>query len=335
MMGYTLGQNGNSWPSPINDPLGNNNRGGFYISQVRLAGKVQFDSSFYGTAVWNAIFTDLTEAYLTKRWGAYTVRAGKFRGAGIKSVTQVDEFERDFLNPPRYARMWSFLARTFNGRDSGVEAGRDSRDGAVRNRLFIRNANFDNVLNEEPSITVGNTTQVLGLDYALDWRISPYTVWGGHLGMLANRSWDEFVGNHKGWQAQYWFKSNSVVDGSLNHTLDLGRLHMFNEALLLFQRDLPRPSDSAATQTWGVSSLIRFQHSERWASLFRYEFCDPSDGLYGDDANHLFTLGAAFRPSPAAYPGMKVTTQYTRVLEKTLRNTIPNDLFNCQFQMVF
>lgn len=334
-MGYNDGMNGYPWPALLKDPLRNNNRAGFYINQARLAGGVAFDSTFSAKAVWNAIYQDLQEVYLSKRWGLYTLRAGKFRGAGLKSLSGQDEFERDLVNAPRYARIWGFYARTFNGRDFGIEVERDSRDGAIRNRLFFRNANNENVTNDEPAFLTGKATQVLGFDYALDWRISPYTVWGGHIGMLANRGWDEFQGSHEGWKAQYWFKSNAVADGSLNHTLDVGRFHMFNEALLMYLRDLPQPVDSGATKAWGMSSLVRFDHSPRWTSLFRYEFCDPSDGFTANDGLHMFTLGAVLHPSPAEYPGMKFTAEYVRAYEEGLVNIGGNDLFICQFQMVF
>jgi hypothetical protein len=334
-MGYTDGMNGYPWPALLKDPLHNNNRAGFYISQARVAGAVAFDSTFAAKAVFNAILLDVQEAYLTKRWGDYVFRAGKFAGAGLKSATGVDEFDRSLVGAPHYARLWNFYARNFNGRDFGIEAERDFRGGGIRNRLFIRNANGENVFNDEPSFPAGKATQALGFDYALDWRISPYTVWGGHIGMLADQGWDQFVGSHPGWMAQYWFKSNAVADGSLNHSLDVGRFHMFNEALLMYLRDIPQPIDSTATQTWGVSSQIRFDHSQKWSSVFRYEFDDPSDGAFGKDGLHSFTLGAIYHPSPAAYPGMKVTVQYDRTYEEELFNTLGNDLFYCQFQMAF
>jgi hypothetical protein len=333
-MGYTDGMNGAPWPS-LKDPLHNNNRAGFYLSQTRLAVDMAFDSAFSGTAVWNAIAMDLQEAYLSKRWGDYLIRAGKFRGAGLKSATGVDEFARDLVNAPRYARYWMNYARTINAADFGIEVERDSRGGGVRNRFFVRNANGENVFNDEPSFPAGKPAQVLGFDYALDWRISPYTVWGGHIGMLADRQWDQFAGNHEGWKAQYWFKSNSVADASLNHALDVGRFHMFNEALLMSLRELPRPEDGAATQLWGVSSLVRFDHTDRWSSVFRYEFDDPTDGLSPGDGLHAFTLAALFRPAPKEYPGMRFTTEYVRAYEEAILNTFPNDLFYIQFQMVF
>ncbi len=334
-MGYTYGQNGRAWPAPLKDALGNENRGGFYLNQLRLNANMVFDSSFSGKAEANLITADIAEIYLQKRWGNYRVRAGKFRGAGLKSVTQADEFERATVNPPRYARVWGGVTRTLNYRDFGIEVERDFLSGALRNRLFLRNANGENVYNDEPSFPVGKATQALGLDYAVDWRISPYTEWGGHVGALGDKAWAEFVGTHEGWQAQYWFKTNPVVDASVNHLMDVGRFHMFNEAMILYNRLVLNPQDSAATKTWGVSSQIRFEHSERWASLFRYEFFDNTDGYIPDDALHMATLGFIFRPAPSAYPGMKLTTEYVRSYEEGLVNSFANDLLYCQFQMWF
>jgi len=335
LMGYNYGQNGVGWPSFGRDPLGNPGRGGFYISQLRLQARIDFDSTFAGVATGNLLYADPQELYLEKRWGEYRVKAGKFRGAGLKSATGADEFQRTTVNPPRYARVWNHYKRLLNFRDFGIQVERDFLRGDLRNRFFVHNANGENVFNDEPSYPAGQNTQVLGLDYGLDWRISPYTVWGGHIGAVADREWDDFIGEHEGWKAGYWFKSNAVVDASLNHQLDMGRLHIFNEALIMLLRDLPNPSDSGATKNWGVSSLVRFEHSERWGSYFRYEFFDHTDGIYADDALHMFTLGAAWRPSPAAYPGLRVSTQYVRSYEEGFENTIPNDLFHCEMRMVF
>lgn len=333
-MGYTYGQNGYAWPSAGN-PFGNEGRGGFYLRMLRLESRIDFDSTFAAIAVGNLVISDLQEAYLQKRWGEYVVRAGKFRGAGLKSATGFDEFERSTVNSPFYARTWAAFKRTLNSRDLGVELERDFLDRSLRNRFFVHNGSGENIINEEPGPLGARPTQVLGFDYALDWRISPYTAWGGHIGALAFKSWNEFTGNHDGWQIQYWFKSNPVADASLNHQMDLGRFHMFNEASNLYHRYLPNPVDSSATKSWGVSSQVRFEHSERWASLFRYEFYDNTDGLNPDDGLHLLTLGAIWRPAPSSYPGMRSTFQYVRSYEEGLANLVPNDVLFCQLQMLF
>lgn len=333
-MGYTLGQNGFAWPSAKN-PLINYNRGGFYLGRLEAVAHLDFDSTFTGDAVANFVTSALEEAWLQKRFGPYAVRAGKFRGAGLKSATGTREMERDAVNAPRYARVWGHYKRLHGFRDYGLEVERGFLSGNLRNRLFVHNANGENVFNDEPSFIAGKATQVLGLDYAVDWRISPYTQWGAHVGALANRSWDEFVGNQEGWKVQHWFGSNPVADASFNHQMDVGRFHLFNEGLVMFLRDMPNPRNGNATRSWGVSSQVRFEHSERWASLFRYEFFDVTDGFVPSDAMHIATLGALWRPSPAAYPGMRLTTEYVRSYEEGLENYYPNDLLLCQFQMAF
>ncbi|HKP97009.1 MAG TPA: hypothetical protein VJ385_14760 [Fibrobacteria bacterium] len=335
MTGYSYGQNGFPWPSLLKDPLGNDNRGGFYVSQLRLKGTVAFDSTFSAVAVGNAYFADVQEVYLQKRVDNYIFTFGKFRGAGLKSGSGTDEFERTAVNAPRYANVWGHYKRLLNFRDFGVQAEADYHGGAVKHRLFVHNANRDNVINREPNEEYLQTTQALGVDYALDWRISPYTVWGGHAGALASREWDEFAGNHEGWEAGYWFKTNPVVDASLYHQLDVGRLHLFDEAMILYNRELPNPEDSSATQSWGFSTSARFDHTPRTGYFFRYELFDLSDGYYKDDGRHLITLGGIFHPSPEKYPGLMVTGEYVRVLEEGGENTVGNDLLLCQLQMLF
>ncbi len=335
LMGYTLGQNGMGWPAPFKDPLSNNNRGGFYISQLRLKATIPFDSTFSAVFTGNVINLDPQEAYLEKRWGIYSLKAGKFRGAGLKSGSGTDEFARTTVNAPRYARLADWYLKTFGSRDFGVQMERDRRDGNLQQRLFIHNANRQNVFNDEPSFVAGPATQVLGFDYALDWRVSQFTVLGGQIGALADKGWDEFVGHHDGWEAGYWFKSNAIVDGSFYHQMDFTQLHILNEGLLIYNRDLPSPTDSTATQVWGVSTLLRFEHSQTWGSFFRYEFLDPTDGFYLNDNLHMFTVGAIFHPSPLQYPNLKLTSEYVRSLEEGVRNRIGNDLFYVQLQMMF
>lgn len=335
-MGYTYGQNGVGWPSLANDPLSNPGRGGFYVAQLRLETHIDFDSTFSGVAKANLMSSDVQEIYLRKTLGNYRLVAGKFRGAGLKSGMGSDEFDRTTVNLPFYARAWGAYKRSLNFRDFGIQVERDFFSGNLKNRFFFHNANGENVRNNEPSGVAGPSTQALGLDYAVDWRISPVTVWGGHVGALANQSWDEFVGpGRDGWEVGYWFKTNPVVDASLNHQMDMGRFHMFNEAMGMLNRTFRNPVDSGANKTWGASSLIRFDPTERWGSYFRYEFFDNTDGFNTADALHLLTFGGSWRPSPAAYEGLKVSAQYVRTYEEGVENTVPNDLLYCQLQMLF
>jgi hypothetical protein len=81
--------------------------------------------------------------------------------------------------------------------------------------------------------------------------------------------------------------------------------------------------------------MVRFDQTRKAGWFFRYEFFDHTDGAYPDDAKQLFTLGSAYRPAPESYPGLRVTTEYVRVLEEGGRNTFSNDLFLCQLQMLY
>lgn len=335
MMGYSLGQNGLPWPEPWSDPLGNNNRGGFNISQTRVKATLTFDSTFGLVAVGNVMFADLQEIYLRKEWGEWDFRAGKFRGAGLKSGSGLDEFESPTVQKPRYARHWAHYKRTIGFRDFGIQAERTQLGGDLRHRFFVRNANGQNVFNDEPSFNIGPVTQVLGADYALEWKVSPYSVVGGHLGALADRKLDEFLGNHEFWEAQYWLKSNAVVDASIFHQMDLPRLHLFSEALLMSNRLLPHPGDERPTLTWGVSTLARFSPWVRWSPYFGYEFTDHTDGFYPDDALHMLKAGTRFLPSPVRYPRMRLTGEFVRAYEDGFVNTISNDILYVQYQMTF
>lgn len=334
IMGYNYGQNGMPWTKPLTDPLGNNNRGGFYILQTRIQAVVHFDSTFLAMAVANPIQLDVQDVFLQKTWGEYTFKAGKFRGAGLKSGSGMDEFELTTARKPYYARVWSFYKKTFNYRDFGIQAEKSFFSGRMFNRLFIHNANGENVLNDEPSGNVGPVTQVTGIDYAVDVRVSPYTMVGGHLGALANREWDEFLGSHEGWQAQYWLKSNPLVDASFYHHMTFPRFHMENEALIMQNRMLLK-ADSSATLSWGVSTLSRFDHFRHWSPFFAYEFTDQTDGYTPNDAVQMFKLGTLFRPAPERYPSLRITGEYVRALEEGARDLVGNDILYAQFQMVF
>lgn len=335
MMGYSLGQNGMPWPNPWTDPLSNDNRGGFNISQARAKGVLSFDSTFALVVVGNALFADLNEIYLRKEWGGWSFQAGKFRGAGLKSGSGWDEFEVPTVQKPRYARHWAHYKRTIGFRDFGIQAERVQLGGGLRHRFFIHNANGQNVMNDEPSFTVGPATQVLGGDYAVEWRVSPYSVAGGHVGALANKEWDEFLGNHEFWEAQYWLKSNALVDASIFHQMDFPRFHLFSEALLMSNRLLLHPTSGKPTITWGASTLARFSPWIRWSPFLGYEFTDQSDGLYPDDALHMFKAGTWFLPSPARHAGMRLTGEFVRAYEDGLMNTVHNDILYVQYQMTF
>jgi hypothetical protein len=335
MMGYSLGQNGAPWPNPLLDPLGNNNRGGFHISQARAKASLAFDSSFSLVAVGNLIFADLQEVYLRKEWGRWIFQAGKFRGAGLKSGSGWDELEVPTVQRPRYARHWAHYERTIGYRDFGIQAERFQLGGDLRHRFFIRNANQENVFNDEPSFTAGAVTQVLGADYAMEWRVSPYSVLGGHVGALANREWDEFIGNHDFWEAQYWLKSNALLAASGFHQMDFPRFHLFSEALLMSNRLLLHPEDGRPTVTWGASTLARFSPWVRWSPYLGYEFTDHTDGYYPDDALHVVKAGTWFLPSPARYPAMRLAGEFARAYEDGVVNSVHNDILYVQYRMTF
>jgi hypothetical protein len=334
-MGYTYGENEAGFPSLAKDPLGNSGRAGFYVSQVRLRASIDFDSTFSAVAMGNLLFADLQEVYLEKRVRNYTFTAGKFRGAGLKSATGTDEFERTAMNAPRYARIWMAYKKIQGIRDFGLQVKADYFGGDLSHRLFFHNANGQNVFNDEPSYSAGLSSQAVGFDYAVDWRISPFTVWGAHMGARADHEWSEFVGPEEGWKVGNWFQTNPIIDASLNHRMDVGRFHLFNEGLIMANRTIINPANGRTTKTWGVSSQIRLDHTRRTGSFFRYELSDPTDGAVSMDNLHMFTLGFLYLPSPEAYRDMKITTQYVRAMESGFVNTIRNDVLTCQLQMLF
>lgn len=334
-LGYNLGQNGQGWPKLWQDPLANQNRGGFYIRQLRVRALLPFDSTFSAVFVANALFADVQEAYLQKRWGAYTFTAGKFRGAGLRSGTGTDEFEQLAVRRPFYTLLWANYTNLLDFRDYGVQGERSFLDGRLQAKLFFHNANGEDLMVDEPSFGSGRTTQALGLDYEMDYRVSPFTLIGGHAGALGDREWSEYLGSHGFWRADYWFKTNPVADLSAFHQMDFTRFHMLNEAMLLYDRRVLVAPDSTALKVWGVSTMARFDTGRRWSPFFRYEFTDPTDGLNADDALHIVTLGTVFRPSPENYPNLKLTGEYVRTLEQGGLNTIGNDVLFVQTQMTF
>jgi hypothetical protein len=160
IMGYSLGQNGQPWPEPWRDPLGNNNRGGFYLSQARVQLLLPLDSTFRAVLVGNVIYAEALEAYLEKEWETYRFKVGKFRGAGMKSASGMDEFDLTTVQRPRYARDWNYQNRLHNFRDFGIQGEKSSFGGRLEQRLFFHNANGQNVLNDEPGFPAGPTTQL-------------------------------------------------------------------------------------------------------------------------------------------------------------------------------
>lgn len=334
MMGYSLGQNGQAWPSPLNDPLSNNNRGGFFLSQARVQLLLPLDSTFRAVLVGNVIFSEALDVYLEKEWGSYRLKAGKFRGAGMKSATGTDEFEQTTVQKPRYARHWNFLKNLHNYRDFGIQGEKSAFGGRLEQRLFFHNANGQNVFNDEPSFPAGPATQALGFDYAVDFRVSPFTLIGGHVGAMASREWDEFLGSHEFWEVQYWFKSNAIVDASLYHQMDFTNFHLFTEALIMSNRTVLH-ADESPTLSWGGSTLARFDLTSRWSPFIGFEFFDPTDGTNPDDALQIYKGGVAYRPSPVRHPSLKATGQYVRSLEEGGRNRVGNDILYAQLQMMF
>jgi hypothetical protein len=334
-MGYNLGQNGQGWPKLWEDPLANQNRGGFYLRNLRAMAVFPFDSTFSGVIVGNLAFASVDEAYLQKRWGAYVLKAGKFRGAGLRSGSGIDEFERITIRPQYYANLWEDNKRLTAFRDLGIQGERTFLDGSLTAKLFFHNANGQNVLLDEPSNGSGSSTQALGIDYEMDYRVSRFTLIGGHAGARGNREWSEFAGSHGFWRADYWFKTNPLVDFSAFHQMDFPRFHLFSEAMLLYDRTTRVLPDSTALKSWGVSTMARFDAGRRWSPFLRYEFTDPTDGLVNDDALHIATLGTIFLPSPENHPALKLTGEYVRVLEEGGRNRYGNDVLYVQLQTVF
>lgn len=332
-LGYQYGQNGAVWPG-IKNPLSNQGRGGFYISQLRLNAEMPIDSGFKAVGKVNVAYMELQEAYLEKTWGAWTFTAGRFRGAGLHSAMAYDEFEQALVQEPLYTRSWGAEKRLFRFRDLGLQVERRHAGGLFSHRLFLHNANGQAFIGAEPSGFQGPPTQVLGMDYGWDWKLPDNNRIGGHLGAAADREWDEFVGQHEGWKATYWFKTNPVVDGSLYHEL-AGKSWKWNSEMLLRMNRRVRNADSTALQSWGVMTQFEKSHTARYATVWRYEFFDPTDGYVLNDNLHLFTGALRYTPSPTRIPGFYVMAEYVRVLEEKLINNYGNDVFYVKTQVTF
>jgi hypothetical protein len=334
-MGYSLGQNGQGWPQPLKKPLNNLNRGGFYISQARLNLTLPLDSSFKAVGKFNAIYLDMQELYLEKAWQEWTFTLGKFRGAGLHSGVGQDEFEAATVRQPYYSRYWSGDKRLFNFRDVGIQAERRHFGGQFTHRLFIHNSTGQSYIGEEPSYVQSAPLQALGFDYAWDLHLPDSNTIGGHLGALADREWDEFLGSHDFWEAGYWFKTNPIVDGSFYHDLQGKTWTWKNEMLVRYNRRWRNPWDEKASQAWAVMTQFQKSHTPRFQSVWRYEFFDPTDGLSYKDNLHLVTAGLRFKPSPTRQPGFSVLGEYVLVREEGFKNTVGNDMLYLQTQVVF
>ncbi len=335
LMGYSYGQNGSGWPDTWKDPLANQNRGGFFIRDLRVEGRAAFDSTFGGTFSANVLFADMREAYFDKTWKGYTFTFGKFRGAGLHSGEAIDEYESTTVYRPYYAQLWQNTKRLHNFRDYGVQVARTNTGGNLNYRLFFHNANWQNIINTQPNTESGFMTQALGLDFALDWTVSSRNTLGGHLGALANREYQEFFGSHGWWNAPYWLKANPLVDASFYHMFTHGRVQIFSETMALVNRNEPVPPRNIDRITWGLSSRFSYEHHGRFQSFFRYEFTDPTNGADPDDALHLFTLGSRFRPAPVSHAGLSAVLEYAHIREEGLENWEHNDTFILELRHTF
>ncbi len=335
LMGYSYGQNGSGWPDTWKDPLANQNRGGFFIRDLRLDGKVAFDSTFSGFLSANVLFADMREVYLVKTWKSYTFTAGKFRGAGLYSGTTLDEYDQVTVYRPFYAQLWQNSKRIHNFRDFGIQVERSSRSGDLNYRLFFHNANWQNVIIYQPSYEVGPSTQALGLDFGLDWTVSTQNSFGGHIGALGNKEWQEFFGSHGWWNAAYWLKANPLVDASFYHLFDHGRVQVLSEAMAMTNRNEPVGPNKIDRITWGLSSRFSYTHHEHFNSFFRYEFTDPTNGANPDDGLHFFALGTRFRPAPVSHAGLSAVLEYAHIREEGLANLQHTDTFILELRHTF
>lgn len=334
-MGYHMGMNGIGWPDPLKTPLNNSTRSGFYIAMARLQADMILDTGLTVTAKFNAFYLDMQELYFEKVWRNYTFTAGKFRGAGLRSSSTYDELESKTIEAPYFTRIYSAEHRLFNHRDVGVQVEHNPYAGPFTHRLFVHNSSLNPVRGGEPSWFQGAPLQALGFTYAWDWRLPAGNQVGGHLGAMADREWDEFVGPHDFWKATYWFKTNPMVDASFYHELKTGTWTWNSEMMVRANRRIRNASDSSASQAWGIYTEAHKQHSPRFTSVYRYEFFDPSDGTYADDNLHLLTAGLRWKPSHVRLPNWVVTGQYVLVREQEFENRVSNDIWYLQNQWTF
>lgn len=337
-MGYSLGQNGQSWPG-LKSPFSNRNRGGFYIEEFRLQTSLSLDRDTSGgdyraVAQFDLYFRELNEAYLQKGFGSWTLRGGLLRGPGLHSAVGIDVFQLPTVRAPSYGYHWRFLKRLQERSDLGVEVRKVSAHGGLVQRFFLHNANRQSMNLGVPSQDGGDPTQVLGLDYAVDYRFSPFSVFGGNIGAVADREFKQFFGSEEDWKVQNWLRENAVLDFSGYHEFDAGRLHGLSEAMLLFNRAERNPQGEAV-KSWGISSFWSFDINRHVTPGLRYEFFDVTDGSRPDDALHLYTLNVNLRPAPSRHPGFRLQTEYHRVYEEGMENLRSNDAFFVQVQQTF
>ena len=334
-LGYSVGQAGASWPRYWKNPFLNENRGGFNVEQARLKALLPIDSSLRLTAQFNFASLELSEIYFESHWGHTRWKLGKFAGAGLRTGPATDEFSLTTIRAPRYTRVWAFFKRLQNWRDFGVQAEHDYFSGRFTHRLFLHNANGQNVINEDPSDLQNGSfpTQALGLDYGWEVKTTEHSLLGGHFGALADKEWNEFFGHRQFWRVNHWMRSNPIVDASVFHEFESGRAWFQSEILVLSNRTLRNP-DSSATKTWGASILGRYRFGSSWTPYGRYEFFDLTDGVFLNDNTHLFTGGVIWSPSRGKRP-WSWTFQYTRTLEEKLVNLFSNDVFFLQFKSEF
>lgn len=334
-LGYSVGQAGVGWPQLWKNPFLNENRGGFYVEQARLRARLPIDSSLRLTTQFNFALWELSEIYFEAQWGRTRWKLGKFDGAGLRTGPATDEFSRTAIWEPRYARIWAAYKRLLNWRDYGIQAERDHFSGRFTHRLFLHNANWQNVINEEPNDFQAGipATQALGMDYGWEWKTTEQSLLGGHLGALADKEWNEFFGHRQFWRANHWMRSNPIVDASVFHEFESGRAWFQSEIVLMSNRTILNP-DSAAMKTWGASLLGRYRLGLSWTPYMRYELFDFTDGVVPNDILHLFTGGVRWSPSRGKRPWFW-TFQFTHILEEDLVNAYGNDVLYAQLQAEF
>jgi hypothetical protein len=334
-MGYHMGMNGNGWPNPVTQPLNNATRSGFYLAMARLQADVQIDRGLTATAKFNVVYLDLQELYFEKVWRNYTFTAGKFRGAGLRSSASFDELEALTIEAPFVSRLYSADHRLFNHRDVGVQVAHNPYAGVFSHRLFVHNSSGNSGRGSEPSWYQGAPLQALGFTYAWDWRLPEGNQVGGHLGAMADREWDEFLGPRQFWEVTYWFKTNPMVDASIYHELKTGTWTWNTEMMVRSNRRVRNAADSSASQLWGAFTEVHKKHSPRFTSIYRYEYLDPSNGTNPEDNLHLLTAGLRWKPSHARQPNWAVTGQYVLVREQEFENRVGNDIWYLQNQWTF